>query len=163
MSQYLVATINGAKARFFTLETAPFPEYQSSPCLKEQLSSFNSTKVLQGRELWSNTKPGRNRGVAATHSYDDRRQTHILEFERRFTTQIAKTIVDFIKNHPARQLILIAEPQILGLIRATVLPNLPENFTVSELAKDLCYLKANQLHEYLANKKLLPKSNKVLI
>ena len=163
MSQYLVTAINGAKARFFTLETAQFPEYESSPNLKEHSCLFSSTKELLGKELWANTKTGRNRGIAGiTHSYDDRRQAHIIEFERRFVSDIGKTIVDLIENHQVQRLILIAEPQILGLIRDTLVSILPKNFKVNELAKDLCYLKSNQLHEYLANKRLLPRTKKVV-
>ena len=61
---------------------------------------FSSTKELLGKELWANTKTGRNRGIAGiTHSYDARRRAHIIEFERRFVSDIGKTIVDLIEKH----------------------------------------------------------------
>ncbi len=164
MNQYLVTAINGKKARFFTLEIAQFPEYESSPNLKEHLSLLSRAKELPGIELWANTKTGCNRrGVGITHSYDDRRQAHIIEFERRFVSEVGKTLVDLIENYQAQHLILIAEPHILGLMRETVLSILPKNFKVNQLAKDLCSLKPHELHEYLANKRLLPRAKKVLI
>jgi protein required for attachment to host cells len=157
MSQYLVAVIDGTRARFMTLEPAELPEYESGPNLVEHEGLANSTKELQGRELWASAKTGRNRGTSGqAHSYDDHRENHVVEFERRFAQEIASQIGALIQTHQVQHLVLIAEPQILGLMREAIAPTLPKHLKTSELAKDLCHLKPHELHEYLANKDLLP-------
>lgn len=161
MSQYLVAAIDGTKARFLTLEPAEFPEYESSPKCVEHEGLFSSAKELSGQELWANVKTGRNRGAGGqSHRYDDRREQHLVEFERRFAQTIATRIADLAQENHVRQLVLVAEPQILGLMRETLGSGLPKNIETTELAKDLCHLKAHELHEYLANKQILPAQKK---
>jgi protein required for attachment to host cells len=163
MSKFLVAVIDGTKARFFTLEPSDLPEYESRFKLIEHDGLSNSTKEVQGEELWATTKTGRNRGASGqSHSYDDHRENHLVEFERRFIQAIATKISNLSQVYRVQELLLIAEPQILGLMRETVIPELSKQIQVSELAKDLCYLSSNELHEYLAKKQLLPAVKKFL-
>ncbi len=157
MNKYLVAVIDGTKARFLTLKPSELPGYESGPHLIEHEALLSSNSELQGQELWTSTKTGRNRGVAGqAHSYDDGRDNHLIEFERRFTQNIAAKIVNFMQAHQIQQLLMIAEPRILGLIRESLTPVLPRNIKINELAKELCHLKPHELQEYLANKQLLP-------
>jgi protein required for attachment to host cells len=157
MNKYLVAVIDGTKARFLTLKPSELPGYDSGPHLIEHEALLSSNNELQGQELWTSTKTGRNRGVAGqAHSYDDRRDSHLIESERRFTQSITAKIVNLIQAHQIQQVLIISEPRILGLMREGLTPILPRNIKINELAKELCHLKPNELHEYLANKKLLP-------
>lgn len=157
MQNYVVAVVNSSKARLFVLEPAKFPEYEPSAKLVEVATLLSSTQELQGQELWSNTKPGRNRGSAGqAHGYDDHRENHLVEFERRFAQTIAAKLTEFLQARQPHQLLLVAEPKILGIMREVLIPDLPKNLKVSELAKDLCQLSTHELHEYLAEKALLP-------
>ncbi|OUL22624.1 host attachment protein [Nostoc sp. T09] len=157
MNRYLVAVIDGTKARFLTLKPSELSGYESGPNLIEHEALLSSNSELQGQELWTSTKTGRNRGVAGqAHSYDDGRDNQMIQFERRFTQSIAAKIVNFIQAHQIQQLLMIAEPRILGLIREALTPILPRNIKTHELAKELCHLKPSELHEYLASKQLLP-------
>ncbi len=52
MNQAVIAVMDGTKARFFTLEEAEFPEYQSSPNLMEHQCLSNTAKEMAGKELW---------------------------------------------------------------------------------------------------------------
>ncbi|MDZ8054155.1 MAG: host attachment protein [Aulosira sp. ZfuVER01] len=157
MNKYLVAVIDGTKARFFTLKPSELPGYDSGPHLIEHEALLSSNNELQGQELWTSTKTGRNRGVAGqAHSYDDGRDSHLIESERRFTQSITTKIVNLIQTHQIQQVVIISEPRILGLIREGLMPVLPRNIKIHEIAKELCHLKAHELHEYLASKKLLP-------
>lgn len=161
MSQYLVTAMNGATARFFTLESSLSPEYDSDLKLVEHEGIISPERGLSGEALWSNTKSGRNRGASGqAHSYDDHRQSHRVEFERRFAQSIATQLLNLAQTHQAQQLILIAEPQILGLIREVCIPLLPRQLKVNELARDLCHLKPQELHKYLAEKGELPSRRK---
>lgn len=157
MQNYVIAVVNSTKARLFVLEPAKFPEYEPSSKLIEVATLLSSTQELQGQDLWSNTKPGRNRGTAGqAHGYDDHRENHRTEFERRFAQAIAARMTELLLTYQPHQLLLIAEPQILGIMREILIPELPKNLKVYELAKDLCQLSTHELHEYLATKNLLP-------
>ena len=162
MGKFAVAVINGTQARFFTLDSAAISEYESSPNLIEHKGLSDSTKELHGQELWANTKTGRNRGTSGqAHSYDDHRQKHRIEFEKRFANKISSAMLNIIETNQARQLILVAEPQILGMMREAMTDNLFKSLKIQEVAKDICHLKLNQIHDYLAKKELLPACQKV--
>ncbi len=162
MGKFAVAVINGSQARFFILDSTASSEYESGPNLIEYESLANSTKELHGQELWANTKTGRNRGTSGqAHSYDDHRQKHEIEFEKRFANKINGVMLNFIQTHQARQLILVAEPQILGMMREAMTDNLFKTLNIHEVAKDICHLKLHQIHDYLAKKNLLPACQKV--
>jgi protein required for attachment to host cells len=62
----------------------------------------------------------------------------------------------FIESHKIRHLLLVAEPQMLGIVREPINAEISKTIEVKELAKDLCQLSGRDLHEYLASKKLLP-------
>jgi protein required for attachment to host cells len=162
MSIFLVAVIDGKKARFFTLEPSELPEFQSGPNLIEHEALLNPVKDFEGEELWASTKTGRNRGAGAqAHAYDDHRENHLIEFERRFAQTIATHIVNLIRVHHIQQLLMIGEPQTLGLMREALTPVLPKNIKTHELAKELSQLKPHELHEYLASKELLPPQKRL--
>jgi protein required for attachment to host cells len=152
-----VVVISGTLARFFTLEPAENPEYQSGPNLIECDSLTNAANELHGRDLWATTKTGRNRGSSGqAHGYDDHRDNHLGEFERHFAKEIVAKIVELTQTRYVDQLLLVAEPQILGFVRDAIAPQIPKHLKIQELAKDLCKLKPLELHEYLAAKELLP-------
>ena len=70
-------------------------------------------------------------------------------------------MLNLIQTHQARHLILVAEPQILGIMREAMSDNLFKTLNIHEVAKDICHLKLNQIHDYLAKKNLLPPCQKV--
>lgn len=161
MSEVLVAVLDGSRARLFTLEQAALPEYESGPNLVERQELANPSKELPGRDLWANVKTGRNQGSAGrSHAYDDHRQSHVEEFERRFIQTVAADIVNLAQTHGVQRIVLVAEAQTLGLVREALSSSPPKNFTVQELGKDLSKLKPLELHEYLAAKDLLPVRRK---
>ncbi len=162
MGKFAIAVINGSQARFFILDSTASSEYESGPNLIEHEGLADSTRELHGQELWANTKTGRNRGSnGQAHSYDDHRQNHQIEFEKRFANKISNTMLNNIQTHQARHLILVAEPQILGMVRESMTSSLFKNLNIKEVAKDICHLKSNQIHDYLAKKELLPPCQKV--
>lgn len=156
MSKCLVIIVNKTKARFLALMD-PQPLEQSGPGLVEQQEISNPVQRQASRELWANTKSGGNRGSARqVHGYDDHRQSHLDEFDRRFAQVIIAEILNFSQSHPTRRLILVAEPQILGHLRPILTTTLPKSIVTQELAKDLCKLSASEIYSYLLNKHLLP-------
>ena len=162
MGIFAVAVINRSQARFLTLDSSATSEYESSPNLIEHECLVNTTGELHGQELWANTKTGRNRGSnGQAHGYDDHRQKHEMEFEKKFASKINLELNDLIQAHQARHLIIVAEPQILGMMRNAINSSVMKNLNIDEVAKDICHLKTNQIHDYLAKKELLPACQKV--
>lgn len=162
MGKFTVAVINGSQARFFTLDSAALSEHESGPDLLEHPGLANNNNELHGQELWANIKTGRNRGSnGQAHSYDDRRQNHKIEFEKKFANKVSSAMLDLVQTYQAKHLIVVAEPQILGILRDSMTDNSFENLDIHEVAKDICRLKSNQIHDYLAKKKLLPACQKV--
>ncbi len=156
-TRFIIAVIDSTKARFLTLDTEQLPDDNFGPNLIEREDLYNPANELPGQELWANTKTGRNRSAGArAHSYDDHREKHMVEFERRFAQNISNKIVSLIRVYKSGNLLLIAEHRILGLMREILIPILPKNLKLIDLAKDLCQVKPKELHEYLAGKKLLP-------
>jgi protein required for attachment to host cells len=157
MQKYIVAVVNSAKAKLFVLEPIEFPIDEPPPKLMAIDELSNSAQTLQGQDLWSSTKPGRNRGAAGqAHGYDDHRENHRVEFERRFAQEVANKLAEIFQSAEPQQFILVAEPHILGIMRSVLNSALPKNLKMSELAKDLCQLKPHELQEYLVAKDLLP-------
>ena len=162
MGKYAVAAIDGTSARFFSLDSALSSEYESSPNLLEHKGLSDATKELHGQELWANTKTGRNRGSSSqAHAYDDHRQSHEREFEKRFANKISNALIDLVKTHQAKHLIIVAEPEILGIMREVMSDNFFKSLNLKEVAKDICHFNVRQIHDYLAKKNLLPPCQKV--
>jgi protein required for attachment to host cells len=156
MTRFLVAVVDGANARFLTLEPLAAPEIESGPDLTERCELLNPAIEMAGQDLWANTKTGRNRGSGSRgHTYDDHRGNHLVEFERRFAQAIDIQIEALMADYDLNTLVLVAEPQILGILREN-LAGLNGRHQVHELAKDLCWMKPRQLQEYLAQKNILP-------
>ncbi len=157
MTRFLVAVVNGAKARFLTLEPLDAPELESGPDLIERCDLVNPAFEMAGQDLWANTKTGRNRGSGSkSHNYDDHRDNHLVEFGRRFAQDIVAEIDRLIAEYDLNSLILVAEPQILGILRECLHISPGGSVTIDELSKDLCRLKVRQIQDYLTQKALLP-------
>jgi protein required for attachment to host cells len=155
MSDVCVVIADGARARFFSLEAADFPEVQSGPTLVEHEGLSNADALLPGKEKYSDNKTGRNQSAAGiAHGYDDHRDRHDAENERRFAQQIVEATLKLADAKQPRNLILAAEKQMLGMLRQA-LPSAPR-IEIKELAKDLTKLSAHELHQYLAGEKMVP-------
>lgn len=154
MNQFCVVVADTSHARFFTLEDTRMPEIESGPNLVEQKSIENPESP--DRLDWSNLKSGRNRasGGGPAHGYDDHRQQHEIESERRFANHIVDECRQLKATHKANNIILVASKQMLGLLRKAYGSH---EAPASELARDLTKLTPRKLHEHLSRAKLLPE------
>lgn len=153
MRSYLVAVVDGAHARFFTLAAPEFSdEGQPRPHLTEHSSLNNAEKPIATK--------GTNNNLIGRKHHGNRHEktTQFVEINRRFASKVLQHISAITKNVPSHHLILVAEPHILGNLRESVHTHIPSTMGVSELAKDLCRLNAHELHKYLTNKQILPNT-----
>lgn len=151
MRSYLVAVVDGAQARFYTLAATEFSDQeQSGPHLTEHSSLNNADKPIATKGT-SNNLIGRKH-----HGNRHEKTTQFTETNRRFASKVLQHLTKITQNHPNHHLVLVAEPHILGSLRDSIANRIPSTMTVSELAKDLCRLNAHELHKYLASKQMLP-------
>ena len=159
MNRNCVVVAGGSRARFFSLQDPQVPEMESGPNLVELSDLVNPEKDARQRDLWSETKSGRNRSAAAgaAHGYDDHREQHEDEFERRFARSVAEECLRLAQSHGTRNVVLVAQKRMLGFLRTTLDPVFKAGVEIQELAKDLSKLPPKELHEHLAREGLLPR------
>ena len=161
MSDYCVVSVDGTRARFFTLEPARQPAVESGPSLVETGESLiNAEMELSSRELWSDTKTGRNAANGMAHSYDDHRDQHMDEFKRRFAKRVAESAVQLAERRGVKNLVVVAEKQMLGFLRGEIRISPKAGFKLRELAKDLSRLSPQDLQGHLAAEGLVPPRNR---
>lgn len=155
---YCIVVADGSRARFFTLEQPEIPELEGGPDLAEHRDLVNPEKEQRKRELFSNLKSGRNQAPAGGpgHGYDDHRGRHTDEIERRFARRLSAEIAGFARDRRVGQLVLVADPRMLGFLRNELRSGLPSSVRVAELTRDLSSLTAPRIHARLADAGLLP-------
>lgn len=156
MSEYCVVVAGGEGARFFKLVPADIPEIQSGPNLVELDEISPGEAHAKGQ--WSETKSGRNRAASGggAHGYDDHRQQHEEEYERRYARNVINHATSLITHNGATRCILVAHKRLLGFLRNAADAIDKTGVQIHEVAKDLSKLNPLELHEHLAQQKLLP-------
>jgi len=145
--QYCVVVANGNQAKFFTLENADFPDYQTSPNLVE-------TQLINHPQYQPEWQSGE---TTVKINHDNRALT--LEHDRRFASNIAQAASKITRRHKHCDLVLVSQSKMLGHLRHAI-HNKLKGVNTQEVAKDLSNLSNQELHNYLAREKLIPKRNK---
>lgn len=159
---YTVVVADGTRARFFTL-TPGAPKGEAGATLLEREDLISTEKEVPGKEMWSDVKSGRGTAPLGgpAHGYDDQRERHEHEFERRFAQRITDEAVRLAQREKAAHLILVAETRLLGYLRNALHIPAHMSFGVHELAKDMTKLSVAELHENLAAAGLVPERHAV--
>jgi protein required for attachment to host cells len=140
-----------ARARFFVLEAPPEHRPGDPARLRELESLVDPEGELTGKELFTDSHSGTNHaGSGASYEYDDHRERHRREIERRFAKRVALATAEFARNHGAQKLVLAAEPQMLGMLRPVLPSALPNGVTLVELARDLSWHTPERIQSALA-------------
>ena len=158
MTDYCVVVADSYRARFFTLEAARIPEVESGPNLVEHRDLVNPEVAILGRDQFSDLKSGRNTapGGGPAHGYDDHRDRHEDELDRRFARRIAATAMDVVREHGAKCLVLALSSRMLGFLRDAIRHPGAAKLEVRETAKDLTNRKPIDIHHHLSEANLLP-------
>lgn len=160
MMNTIVVVANGSRARFFSLQPADTPAYESSPRMVEHGGLVNPEQEAAGKELWSDNKSGRNRssGGGGAHGYDDHRNQHRAEYERRFVQSVAGEAANLARNQGASRMVITADNRMLGMLRGEL--HRSNGLDLKEVAKDYSKLSVQELHEQLAALNLVPARRK---
>lgn len=155
---FCILVADGSRARFFTFESRAPETGTTGPRLVEHEDRVNPEHELAGRDKYNATRTGAhpNPGKSQTHGYDDHRKQEEHEHERLFARDIARHALDFTQQHQAACLVVAAEKRMLGLLRDWLEPPPHPGIELRELAADLTRLSPTELHNHLAEARLIP-------
>jgi protein required for attachment to host cells len=109
------------------------------------------------RDRYTETKTGRwERGrLGPTHSFDDHRNAHDREVERRFSLEIAEKTEDLRRELWIQELVVVGDDRILGLLRGAFEPVLPKDNVVVEVEKNIVQWTPDEIHDALVAEGIL--------
>lgn len=94
-------------------------------------------------------------GTGTAHGLDDGRKRHRAETARKFAKDVAAAVRTLLDEVPSRQLIVIAEPRFLGVLRPALRRRTSSAVRLVELAEELSWRSTSQLQRALVKKGLL--------
>lgn len=139
------------------------PGIDSGPSLVEKQDLVNPEAGLAGRDTWTEIKSGRNmaRGGGSAHGYDDHRENHEEEFNRRFARRVAEGALAYLQRHKPQVLVVAASSHMLGLLRGAMTLPAGLELEVRESAKELAHMSPHDIHRRLAGAGLIPARGRV--
>lgn len=157
MTEFCVVVAEGARARFFTLERSEIPDLEGGPDLIEHASLLNPEHRVNHDAIYADSS-GRNRTPGGqSHVYDEHRDQHDADVEKRFAREIAERIDNHARESGARRVLLCAEKRMLGFLRGVIGDQTPSGAEIREIPKDLANHKSKEIHEHLAGDGHLPR------
>lgn len=161
-SDVCVVTMDASRARFFALEVQEANGQGQLTRLVEIEDLANAGRRQREGEIFSSSRPGLNAGPGGVtgrgmqHGTDDRREHHMDEFDRRFAVEVADSLSRHVAELDASRAVLIADPNMLGVMRTAMSRESKLDVEVSEVKKDLSWLSPAEVHDRLAEQELLP-------
>ena len=156
--KYCVVVANGSRARFFSLRDSEIPADGVGPNLVEHGEVNDPLLKQKAQDLWSE-RSGKNRssGGGQGHGYDDHRDQHAAEMERRFIHSVAEQGARFAKREKATTVLVVGSPVNCRCSPIRWTACFLGHAKVEGYSKDLAKLSPSALHDHLAKEGLLPK------
>jgi protein required for attachment to host cells len=157
MSKYGILVADGARARFITLKPLDELTPEHGTQLIEHSDIINPEGDLPDRELFSD-RPGRTHGSpsGSAHGPDDHRSAHRQELARRFARRVLEAAQRFVDDGSLDQLVIAAEPRLLGILRAERERHPLSGASVVDVAEDLSRRTLNDIAGALSHRGLIP-------
>jgi len=133
MAEQLIAVVDGARARYFSVAARVTPSGEEKNKLVEVETLINPAHRLKDGDLFSESG----------HGVDDKREAHTEEFDRKFAKLVLERMAHLIRQKHVTYAILAAGPKMLGHLREHrhVLPRVD----IGELPKHLTELSPHEL------------------
>ena len=162
MSHYLIVLVNRSMARFFTLEPVEFPELESSPKLTA-CAELENQKMRDGQEIFTDSKTGRGAAPqgGSVHGYDDKRDQHLDELRRRFAIGVFNQFQKLASTERSRIIILAASARMRRFLYPELDTLSRQGYRIYKLSKNMINFSPQKIHEYLAEKGLVPEQKRV--
>ena len=148
-----ILVAGSTRARFISVEVPDDAELDGGPRLVEHADLANPDGDVPARGLFSD-RSGRAHGAAA-HGLDDHRDQHQAEIERRFARRMVDAAGQFVTAQGVQRLVVAAECQLLGKLRAEIDTKRWRDVELVELAEDLSRQSLRQMHGALAQQGLV--------
>jgi protein required for attachment to host cells len=152
MKQCIVVA-DKARARLFTVEdTNDSPFETRHRHLRERADLVNPEGKLADQEVFRDRpagvriRPPVTRGVYGT---DDGKSRPRRESTRRFARELARAASELVESEGSRELVLIASPRFLGVVRTEVRKALPKYVGLRGLGEDLSRHATPQIEKVL--------------
>lgn len=156
MNAYLVVA-DSARARFFSWQGTSDPALDGTPHLVELENVSNPEARVHDRDSFIDRGPRtRSRAAGSPQASDDSQDGSRKESQLRFVRLVAEQLSKRIAEQRPGRLLLVAERNMLEDVRREVVPALPRDLEVVELAENLSKQSTNELQRALAHKGLLP-------
>lgn len=155
MIRTCIVVADAGLARFYGVEEVDSPRVKLK--LVERTVLTNPDLKSLGKSVTGRprTETNTNREAGPVHPMGAQRERHRVELERRFGAELVRQTGDVTKGWKQGVVILVAAPQLLGLIRESMRKSLHPGIELKELAKDYAHLSAAELHEHLALNRII--------
>jgi protein required for attachment to host cells len=175
MKRACIAVVDATRARVYHYEEESEPGSE----LREIKDLVNPGRRLKPGEMFSESRPsvathgGLHRstrargdrsdaGVRGT-TYDDHRFAHIDEMDSKFAKHIVDELDAYVREHKLPNLILIASPKMLGVLRKANGVLHRDGLALEEVTRDLTNLTGAQLHDQLAGSGLIQPRQRLVM
>jgi protein required for attachment to host cells len=156
MNRTCIVVADAKIARFFGIEPSDSPRSTVKLVEHHALESPDLEAVRRNGAGRVKTERVSNRQAGDVHPIEPRREQHRLELQRRFGHEIALRTARIVKDWSEAAVILVAEPRLLGLMRAPLRKALHARVDLKELAKDYTHFTPAELHDQLASSSIVP-------
>lgn len=156
MNTTCVVVADSRIARFYGVEATESP--RTTRRLVERMTLANPDLKTLGTSVTGRvrTETNTNREAGPVHPIGAQRERHRVELERRFGHEIARQTTAIARDWKEGTIVVVAEPQLLGLMREPLRKALHPGIELKELAKDYTHLTAYELCDRLALSSLIP-------
>lgn len=154
MKMRCILVADGVRARFFSHDPTSVGPHRSAltelAALADPAAEKSGTSGGDGRS--ESLGPGHIRAL------DEQRARHDVETEKRFATQVAHEAGLRIRELSAAELIVVADPRMLGVLRPALEKVVhTQQVEMKSLARELSKLAAKEIEEHLRHGGLLPE------
>jgi len=157
MNRSCIAVADASRARLHVFEELAAPHGHRSQELREEVDLVHPARRIRPSELFSDTRPGSNRAPGGRgFGLSDRRDASMRQMDRRFAAAIAAELERLVAENGCRTVIVAASPHMLGLLRELTRPLVRAGVEIHEIDRDLVRLSPSALHDFLAERGLLP-------
>ena len=156
MNRTCIVVADAGTARFFGVEAVDSP--RDGVRLVERATMTHPDLMTLGQSMTgrAHTETNANRQAGPMHPMVAQRERHRMELNRRFGNEIALQAAMITRGWKNGTVVLVAAPQLLGLIREDLRDALDPGIELKELAKDYVNLTPGELRDHLALNTLIP-------
>lgn len=150
-----VVVADGARARFFTMESSKLPRHRSSVTLREHSDLLNPSHTHSLGHDPARSAAGRRAAAGGPGRNDDASDANWRrEQDRRFAARIAHQLEEHCREFACSDVVLVADARMMGLLRPQV--DQAGGLRIAEHTRDLTHMSGADLHVHLADAGLLP-------